>query len=116
MKSNEQLIENIIKANSIRRLLESGGRLENLIRNYWNVVNVELLANENEQRNLESEEKESLINLSKSIESKDYETLQYYQEAFEYVISEDLLNTQLKEMISELVSLKESTFRREQTY
>lgn len=106
LKSNEQLIEKIIKANSIRQLLESGVRIENLVRNYWNVVNIKSLEKENEQRGKEAKEKDSLIIVSKSIESKEYKNLQDNQEALKFVIKEETLFLELKELISELVSLK----------
>ncbi|GAA0890633.1 DNA double-strand break repair ATPase Rad50 [Fulvivirga kasyanovii] len=106
LKSNEQLIEKIIKANSIRELLESSVRIDNLVRNYWNVVNIETLIRENEQRGRESKEKESLTIVSKSIETKDYKTLQENQEALKLVIEQDNIYEELKEMIRELLSLK----------
>lgn len=105
LKSNEQLIEDIVKANSIRDLLESSGRIENLVRNYWSVANIELLEKEDEQRDKEAKEKDSLIILSESIDSNDYKILSDNQEALKYVVKEEIY-MELKEMISELVSLK----------
>lgn len=106
LKSNEQLIQKIIKANSIRELLESSVRIDNLVRNYWNVVNIEALTKENERRGKETREQDSLNILSKSLESKDYKTLQEKQEALKYIIQEDNTYEELTEMISELLSLK----------
>jgi len=51
-------------------------------------------------------EQGSLTILSKSLESKDYYTLQQKQEALKYVIKDNNTYEELKKMISELLSLK----------